>query len=74
MKKFLLLLGVAVATVFAVEEASAQIKAGEGQVSIALESNNSYYAPDKKLEDIGLVLPEKRVRGDFGSNDYLKVD
>ena len=74
MKKFLLLLGVAVATVFAVEEASAQIKAGEGQVSIALESNNSYYAPDKKLEEIGLVLPEKRVRGDFGSNDYLKVD
>ena len=74
MKKFLLLLGVAVATVFAVEEASAQIKAGEGQVSIALESNNSYYAPDKKLEDIGLVLPEKRARGDFGSNDYLKVD
>ena len=74
MKKFLLLLGVAVATVFAVEETSAQIKAGEGQVSIALESNNSYYAPDKKLEDIGLVLPEKRVRGDFGSNDYLKVD
>ena len=74
MKKFLLLLGVAVATVFAVEEASAQIKAGEGQVSIALESNNSYYAPDKKLEDIGLVIPEKRVRGDFGSNDYLKVD
>ncbi len=74
MKKFILLLGVAVATVFAVEEASAQIKAGEGQVSIALESNNSYYAPDKKLEDIGLVLPEKRVRGDFGSNDYLKVD
>lgn len=74
MKKFLLLLGVAAATVFAVEEASAQIKAGEGQVSIALESNNSYYAPDKKLEDIGLVVPEKRVRGDFGSNDYLKVD
>ena len=74
MKKFLLLLGVAVATVFAVEEASAQIKAGEGQVSIALESNNSYYAPDKTLENIGLVLPEKRTRGDFGSNDYLKVD
>ena len=74
MKKFLLLLGVAVATVFAVEEASAQIKAGEGQVSIALESNNSYYAPDKTLENIGLVLPEKRTRGDFGSNDNLKVD
>ena len=74
MKKFLLLLGVAVATVFAVEEASAQIKAGEGQVSIALESNNTYYAPDKTLESIGLVAPDKRTRGDFGSNDYLKVD
>ena len=68
------MLGVAVATVFAVEEASAQIKVGEGQISIALESNNSYYAPDKKLEEIGLVVPEKRTRGDFGSNDYLKVD
>ena len=74
MKKFLLLLGVAAASIFTVEEASAQIKAGEGQVSIALESNNSYYAPDKKLEEIGLVVPEKRTRGDFGSNDYLKVD
>ena len=74
MKKFLLLLGVAAISIFAVEEASAQIKAGEGQVSIALESNNSYYAPDKTLEDIGLVAPEKRTRGDFGSNDYLKVD
>ena len=74
MKKFLLLLGVAVATVFAVEEASAQLKVGEGQISVALESNNSYYAPDKKLEEIGLVVPEKRTRGDFGSNDYLKVD
>ena len=74
MKKFLLLLGVAVATVFAVEEASAQLKVGEGQISVALESNNSYYAPDKTLEDIGLVAPEKRTRGDFGSNDYLKVD
>ena len=74
MKKFLLLLGVAVASIFSVEEASAQIKAGEGQVSIALESNNSYYAPDKTLESIGLVAPEKRTRGDFGSNDYLKVD
>ena len=74
MKKFLLLLGVAAASIFSVEEASAQIKAGEGQVSIALESNNSYYAPDKTLESIGLVAPEKRTRGDFGSNDYLKVD
>ena len=67
-------MGVAVASLFATEEASAQIKVGEGQISIALESNNSYYAPDKKLEEIGLVVPEKRTRGDFGSNDYLKVD
>ena len=37
MKKFLLVL-VAVASVFAIEEASAQIKVGEGQISIALES------------------------------------
>ena len=74
MKKFLLLIGVAVASVFAAEEASAQIKVGEGQISIALESNNSYYTEDKKLEEIGLVVPEKRTRGDFGSNDYLKVD
>jgi hypothetical protein len=74
MKKFLLLVGVAVASLFATEEASAQIKVGEGQISIALESNNSYYAPDKKLEEIGLVVPDKRTRGDFGSNDYLKVD
>ena len=74
MKKFLLLLGVAVATVFAVEEASAQIKAGEGQVSIALESNNSYYMADKTLEKIGLVKPDERTRGNFGSNDYIKVD
>ena len=63
MKKFLLLIGVAVASLFAAEEASAQIKVGEGQISVALESNNSYYAPDKKLEDIGLVVPEKRTRG-----------
>ena len=74
MKKFLLLLGVAVATVFAVEEASAQMKVGEGQISVALESNNSYYAKDNTLEAIGLVQPEKRTRGNFGSNDYLKVD
>ena len=40
MKKFLLFLGVALCATFSVNEASAQIKAGEGQVSIALESNN----------------------------------
>ena len=74
MKRFLLTLCVAAATMFAAQEASAQIKVGEGQISIALESNNSYYAPDKTLEDIGLVVPDKRVKGDFGSNDYLKVD
>ncbi|MBO5698153.1 MAG: hypothetical protein J6R90_07160 [Alistipes sp.] len=73
MKKFLLVL-VAVASVFAIEEASAQIKVGEGQISIALESNNSYYTPDKTLENVGLIKAYDRVRGDFGSNDYLKVD
>ena len=73
MKKFLLVL-VAVASVFAIEEASAQIKVGEGQISIALESNNTYYTPDKSLEEVGLIKPEERKRGDFGSNDFLKVD
>ena len=47
---------------------------GEGQVSIALESNNSYYMEDKTLEKIGLVKPDERTRGNFGSNDYIKVD
>ena len=74
MKKFLLFISLFVAASFVANEASAQIKVGEGQISIAVESNNSYYAPDKKLEDIGLVLPEKRTRGNFGSNDYVKVD
>ena len=74
MKKFLLFLGVALCATFCVNEASAQIKAGEGQVSIALESNNSYYMKDKTLEKIGLVEPDLRTRGDFGSNDYIKVD
>ena len=74
MKRFLLFLGVVLATTLSVSEASAQIKVGEGQVSVALESNNSYYAEDELLEKIGLVLPLKRTRGDFGSNDYLKVD
>lgn len=73
MKKFLLVLLAAV-SVFAIEEASAQIKAGEGQISIALESNNSYYTPDKTLEDIGLIKPNQRTRGNFGSNDFLKLD
>lgn len=73
MKKFLLVLLAAV-SVFAIEEASAQIKVGEGQISIALESNNSYYTPDKTLESIGLIKPDQRTRGDFGSNDFLKVD
>ena len=74
MKKFLLFIGVFAAATFATNEASAQIKAGNGQVSIALESNNAYYTPDKSLEEAGLIEPAKRFRGDFGSNDYLKVD
>ncbi len=74
MKKFLLFLGAAFATMLSVSEASAQIKVGEGQVSVALESNNSYYADDTTLANIGLDEPRKRKLGDFGSNDYLKVD
>ena len=74
MKKFLLFIGVFAAATFATNEASAQIKVGEGQLSVALESNNTYYTPDKTLEEAGLIKPEERVRGDFGSNDYLKVD
>ena len=74
MKKFLLFLGVALCATLSVNEASAQIKAGKGQVSIALESNNNYYMEDKTLESIGLVKPDERTRGNFGSNDYLKVD
>ena len=71
MKKFLLLLGVAVAATFVAQEASAQIKAGEGQVSIAFESNNIYYDKDEKLTSLGLM---KRPELPFGSHDYLKVD
>ena len=74
MKKFLLFIALFTVAAAASNEASAQIKAGEGQVTIALESNNSYYTEDKTLEEIGLVVPEKRIRGNFGSNDYLKVD
>ena len=74
MKKFLLFLGVALCATFCVNEASAQIKAGEGQVSIALESNNSYYMKDQKLADIDLYKDIDRHRGNFGSNDFLKVD
>ena len=74
MKKFLLFIGVLVAATLATNEASAQIQVGKGQISVALESNNTYYAKDKTLEDVGLIKPEERVRGDFGSNDYLKVD
>ena len=74
MKKFLLFIGILAAATFATNEASAQIKVGEGQLSVALESNNIYYTPDKQMVDLGLDKPEDRVRGDFGSNDYLKVD
>ena len=74
MKKFLLFIGILAAATFATNEASAQIKVGEGQLSVALESNNAYYTPDKSLEEAGLIEPAKRFRGDFGSNDYLKVD
>ena len=74
MKRFLLFLGVVVATTLSVSEASAQIKVGEGQVSVALESNNTWYTEDPTLESIGLDQPYKREFGDRGSNNYLKVD
>ena len=76
MKKFLLFLGVALATTLSVSEASAQIKIGEnaGQVSVAFESNRSYYDEDKTLESIGLVVPRKRTFGNYGSNNFLKAD
>lgn len=74
MKKFLLFIGVLFAATLATNEASAQIKVGNGQISVALESNNIYYAPDKQMVDLGLDKPEDRIRGNFGSNDYLKVD
>ena len=67
-------MGVALCATFCVNEASAQIKAGEGQVSIALESNSSYYMKDEVLADIDLYKDEDRKRGNFGSNDFLKVD
>ena len=74
MTKFLLFLGVALATTLSISEAKAQIAVGEGQVSIALESNSSYYAEDKTLESIGKMKTDDRKAGDFGTHDYLKVD
>lgn len=56
---------------FVAEEASAQIKAGEGQVSISLESNNIFYFNDKQL--IAFKSDNEREKP-FGSIDYLKVD
>ena len=74
MKKFLLFLGVALAATLSVSEASAQIKVGEGQVSVALESNTSYYTEDATLVDIKHDKPSDRTLGNYGSNNYLKVD
>ena len=87
MKKFILFLGVALCAILCVNEASAQIKVGEeGRLSIAFESNTSYYAKDKLLEDIGKYTnynpdPDYEFsfvdgpdRSNFGSNDYLKLD
>ena len=51
MKKFLLFITLFAAASFVSNEASAQIKAGEGQVTIALESNNSYYTKDRTEEN-----------------------
>ncbi|MBQ5594430.1 MAG: hypothetical protein IIU78_01850 [Alistipes sp.] len=74
MKKFILFLGAAIATMVSVSEASAQIKVGEGQVSVALESNSSVYMADELLKDIDMYRDRDRTRGNFGSNDFLKVD
>ena len=74
MKKFLLFIGVIAATILNVESANAQVQVGKGQLSGSLESNNIYYAPDKRMVDLGLDKPDDRTRGNFGSNDYLKVD
>ena len=71
MKKFILFLGAAFATMLSVSEASAQIKVGEGQVSVALESNNIYYLDDVKLVELN---PENALTQKFGSHDYLKTD
>ena len=71
MKRFLLFLGVALAATLSVSEASAQIKVGEGQVSVALESNNILYMEDPMLAE--LSSSNKKTQ-DFGSHDYLKTD
>lgn len=74
MKKFLLFIGVLAAATLTTNEVSAQIKVGEGQVSVALESNSSVYMADDLLKDIDLYRDEDRKRGNFGSNDFFKVD
>lgn len=71
MKKFLLFLGVAFCATFCVNEVSAQIKVGEGQLSVSLDSNNILYLEDKQLMEFN---PENAREKVFGSNDYLKVD
>ena len=71
MKKFLLTFSIVVASMFAAEEAVAQIKAGEGQVSISLESNNILYFNDKNLIEFNSKNEREKP---FGSIDYLKVD
>lgn len=71
MKKFLLFLGTALCVTLSANEASAQIKVGEGQVSVALESNSIYYLEDKQLVELN---SDNAVKRDIGSHDYLKVD
>ena len=70
MKKFILFLGAAFATMLSVSEASAQIKVGEGQISVALESNNSYYAPDKSERGVAEFLG---LGSAWGVGDYIKA-
>ena len=71
MKKFLLFLSVAFATTLSISEASAQVKVGEGQVSVALESNNILYMEDPMLVEFS---SSNKKTQDFGSHDYLKTD
>lgn len=71
MKKFLLILGVALAATFVTESAYAQVKVGKGQLSGSLESNNIYYDKDNIMQESGFMERPDKV---FGSHDYLKLD
>ena len=50
------------------------MKVGEGQLSVAYESNSTVYTKDALLEKLGLDRPADRKWGDSGSNNFLKTD